>query len=61
MGARFSQRYHRFVIVAGLPALQMQLHAVLKRDAVIIEWKENDGVEAGGRPAVVNAHALSFW
>ncbi len=43
---------------APLLALQGQLHPTLKRDAIVIEWKKNDGVEAGGGPTVVNTHTL---
>ncbi|MDE0038386.1 MAG: hypothetical protein OXU77_12655 [Gammaproteobacteria bacterium] len=57
-GARVSHRYYRFVTVTGLLAPQVQLHTVLERDAVVIERKENDGVETGVGSAVVDAHAF---
>lgn len=57
VGARVSQRHHRFVTVTRLLAPQVQLHTVLERNAVVIEGKENDGVETGVGSAVVDAHA----
>ena len=53
-----AERYHWFVPVTTLLALQCQLHATLKWNALIVEWKENDGVETDRGATIIYTHSL---